>query len=151
MGRFLAFQSLIRLLVLPCTLSKLESICLSLLSMSIPSKVKESSQRRGNSGHMISVVLNFEPKGITLVLSRLACSPDILLKDLIYRTHAFNDVTHLSIKSEVSSAKVCALISSSVWRLMPFICLLLVILIRRISTAMIKMNGEIMSPCGPLF
>ena len=116
--------------------------------MSIPSKVKESSQSSGSSVHMISVVLNFEPKGITLVLSRLACRPDILLKELIYCTQAFSDATHLSIKSEVSSAKVCALISSSVWSLMPFICLLLVILIRRISTAMMKMNGEIMSPCG---
>ena len=87
--------------------------------MSIPSKVKESSHMRGSSGHMVSFVLKFAPKGITLVLSKFACNPDILLKELIYWTHAFNDAIHLSIKSEVSSVKVCALISSSVWSFMP--------------------------------
>ena len=112
MGRFLAFQSMIRLCVLPWTLSKLESIDFSLLSMSIPSNVKESSHLSGSSGHKISLVLKFELKGTTLVLSKFAGNPKILLKVFINLTQAFSDDTHLSIKSEVSSAKVCALISS---------------------------------------
>ena len=85
------------------------------------------------------------PKGMTFVLSRFAWRPDILLKLLIKLTHFFSDATHLSINKDVSSAKVCALISSSVCNLMPLMYLLFVILIRRISTAIMRMSGEIMS------
>ena len=96
MGRFLAFQSLIRLFVFPWTLSKLGSIDLSLLSMSIPSSVKESFHLSGISGHKMSWALKFELKGTTLVLSKFACNPDILLKVLINLTQAFSDDTHCS-------------------------------------------------------
>ena len=94
--------------------SKFESICCNLLSISIPNKVKESSHFKGRLGHNLSLVLKFELKETTLVLSRLACYPDILLKLDMKLTQPFSDASHLSIKSDVSSAKVEALISSFV-------------------------------------
>ena len=72
MGKFLDLQSLIRLLVLPWILSKFESMNWCLLSISIPSSVKEFFHLRGISGHSMSSVLKLEPKGTTLDLSRFA-------------------------------------------------------------------------------
>ena len=138
---FLAFQSFIKHFVIQW----------NLLSISIPCSVKEYSRLSGISGHILSLVLIFFPKGIILVLSRFPWRPYILLKLFMYWTQAFNDAIHLSIKKDVSSAKVCGLIFSSVCNLMHLKCLLLVNFIRSIFTAMIKMKGEILSPWGAPF
>ena len=74
--------------------------------------------------------------------------PDIFLKCSMYHTQAKREMIHLWINSDVSSAKVWAFISSSVSSVIPLICLILVILMRSISTDMMKIKGEIMSPCG---
>ena len=66
----------------------------------------------------------------------------------MYFTQALSELIHLCMSKYVSSTKVCALISSCVWSLIPFKFLLLVIFIRSISTAMMKIKGEIISPWG---
>ena len=80
--------------------------------MSIPSRVKVFSHLSGMSLHKMSLTLKFRPKGITFVLSRFACSPEISLKRFMYFTQALRELIHLCKSKDVSSAKVCAQISS---------------------------------------
>ena len=61
-------------------------------------------------------------------------------------TQALSELMHLCISKDVSSANVCALISSWVCSLISLMCLLFVIFFSKIFTAMMKMKGEIMSP-----
>ena len=84
-----------------------------------PRSLKLLSHSISRSGQILFFGLKNLPIGITLVLSRLAKSPEISLKPSIYLTQARNDISVRSIVSVVSSAKVWALISpfpSFYWR-----------------------------------
>ena len=85
------------------------------------------------------------PIGITFVLSRFAERPDISLKASMYLTQNSRDLVSLLMANDMSSAKVCALISESA-RGIPFIFLVVVILISKILTAIIDTKGLTISP-----
>ena len=136
-GSFLDFQSLIKLRVLEWTKSKFSSIYWSLLSKFMPRSLNLRSQARVSSGQILILGSWLVPIGITFVLSRFAESPEICLKASMKRTQARSEVSDLLMVKVVSSAKVCARISE-LPRLRPLMCLLVVILMRRISTTIIK-------------
>ena len=141
MVSLLALQSFITLKVLLCTLSKLQSNCSSLLLILSPRRVNSFSNSKDrwvpNFVFYIEIISEWDD----FFLSRNAWRPEILLNFSMYLTQARSEMIHLWINNDVSSAKVWALISSSVSRVIPLICLLLVILIRRISTAMITSSS----------
>ena len=99
------------------------------------------------SGKISVLRLKHLPMGLTLVLSRLADSPELSLNPSMYLTQNRSELSVHSIVSVVSSAKVCALISP-VPSGKPLFFLLFLILMRSISTTMMKMKGDIMSPWG---
>ena len=67
MGGLLLFQSLIRVQVLMCTLSKLFSISLSLFSMFSPNRVNSYFHFSGSSGHILVPGLKHFPIGTTII------------------------------------------------------------------------------------
>ena len=63
-----------------CTLSKLFSISLSLLSILSPNRVNSDFHFSGNSGHILVPGLKYLPIGTTMVLSIFVLSSDIFLE-----------------------------------------------------------------------
>ena len=138
-GNFLDFQSLIRHWVLACTVSKFSSMFRRLLSKLIPKSLNLQSNTSSRWGQIITFELQNLPMGMTFVLSRFADNPEIVLKASMYLTQDWRESLFRPIVNVVSSAKVWAQIS--LWPILsPVIFLLLVILMRRISTTIIKMK-----------
>ena len=82
----------------------------------------------------------------TLVMSRLHERPDNWWKCCMYLVAFLRLFSVRSMKSVVSSANVSAR-DSSVAYVMPVMFFVVVILISKISTMIIKMYGESISPC----
>ena len=74
--------------------------------MSTPRSVKEFLHLRGMSLHIIVLGSKCLPKGMTLVLSKFAPRPEIVLKSFMYFTADLREGSSLSMTIDVSSAKV---------------------------------------------